>query len=80
MRLKAAVVGAILSPVGVDAFWRMECPHRLGLGRVDPMTNFGTVSQHAHAIYGSNGKSIFSSPFSEVASLRTSSRLLMSID
>lgn len=59
MLLKAAVAGAILSSTGVDAFWRMECPHRLGLGRVDPLTNFGTVSQHAHAIYGSNGKFLF---------------------
>ena len=56
MRLTAVITGAILSAVGVDAFWRMECPHRLGIGRVDPLTNPGTISQHAHAIYGSNGK------------------------
>lgn len=57
MFLKTIAAAAILSAAGVDAFWRMECPHRLGLGRIDPLMNPGTVAQHAHAIYGSSGKS-----------------------
>lgn len=64
MFLKTSVASAILSAVCVDAFWRMECPHRLGLARVDPLMSPGVPAQHAHAIYGSNGMS--SSPSSSV--------------
>lgn len=53
--LTKTYIAALLSAVGVDAFWRMECPHRLGLARIDPLVNPGTASAHAHAIYGSNG-------------------------
>lgn len=62
MLLKITIASAIFCAVGVDAFWRMECPHRVGLGRIDPLTNPGTISQHAHAIYGSNGKLILLFP------------------
>ena len=40
---------------GVSAFWRMECPARVGLARIDPIVSKGMPSQHAHAIFGSNG-------------------------
>ncbi|KAK2056449.1 hypothetical protein LY76DRAFT_153290 [Colletotrichum caudatum] len=40
---------------GVDAFWRMECPSRVGLARVDPLMTFGGAAPHVHAIHGSNG-------------------------
>ncbi|KAK2030075.1 hypothetical protein LX32DRAFT_338649 [Colletotrichum zoysiae] len=40
---------------GVEAFWRMECPTRVGLARVDPLMNFGGAAPHVHAIHGSNG-------------------------
>ncbi|PKS10707.1 hypothetical protein jhhlp_002464 [Lomentospora prolificans] len=59
-------LAALLSAVGVDAFWRMECPHRLGLARIDPLVNPGVASQHAHAIYGSNGFGI-NSGFDQLA-------------
>jgi hypothetical protein len=39
----------------------MECPHRLGLARVDPLMSPGVPAQHAHAIYGSNGMSFLAS-------------------
>ncbi|CAI4210508.1 unnamed protein product [Parascedosporium putredinis] len=58
--LTKTYIAALLSAVGVDAFWRMECPHRLGLARIDPLVNPGTASAHAHAIYGSNGFSLTS--------------------
>jgi hypothetical protein len=48
----------------VSAFWRMPCRSRSGLARIDPLVNNGTVSEHAHAIHGSNGmyfSSIYSS-------------------
>lgn len=38
-----------------DAFWRMECHGRVGLGRVDPLVNPGEVAQHVHHIHGSSG-------------------------
>ncbi|RGP78004.1 glyoxal oxidase precursor [Fusarium longipes] len=37
------------------AFWRMECPGRVGLARLDPIIDPGTVSKHAHSIHGSSG-------------------------
>jgi hypothetical protein len=38
-----------------DAFWRMECMSRTGLARIDPLVNFGTLSEHAHAVHGGSG-------------------------
>ncbi|GKT84385.1 WSC domain-containing protein [Colletotrichum tofieldiae] len=40
---------------GADAFWRMECPSRVGLTRVDPLMSFGGAAPHVHAIHGSSG-------------------------
>ncbi|CAF3487852.1 hypothetical protein SNK03_012008 [Fusarium graminearum] len=37
------------------AFWRMECPGRVGLARLDPIIDPGTVSKHVHSIHGSSG-------------------------
>lgn len=42
---------------GANAFWRMECPGRVGLARMDPIINPGEVSGHVHAIHGSSGES-----------------------
>ncbi|CAH0058879.1 unnamed protein product [Clonostachys solani] len=50
--LIAACVGLLGS---AQAFWRMECPGRVGLARIDPIVNPGEVSKHVHAIHGSNG-------------------------
>ncbi|KAF7551486.1 hypothetical protein G7Z17_g4985 [Cylindrodendrum hubeiense] len=38
---------------GAHAFWRMECPGRVGVARIDPIVNPGSVSMHAHSIHGS---------------------------
>lgn len=38
------------------AFWRMECPGRVGLARIDPIVDPGTISKHTHSIHGSSGK------------------------
>jgi len=40
---------------GAHAFWRMECPGRVGLARLDPIVNPHTESPHVHAIHGSSG-------------------------
>ncbi|KAK0739574.1 hypothetical protein B0T21DRAFT_284510 [Apiosordaria backusii] len=51
---------AVLASVGLsEAFWRMECRGRVGLARLDPIVAPGRASQHAHAIFGSNGEFIF---------------------
>ncbi|KAF4339569.1 glyoxal oxidase precursor [Fusarium beomiforme] len=47
--LSAGLVGS------AHAFWRMECPGRVGLARIDPIIDPGTVSKHAHSIHGSSG-------------------------
>jgi hypothetical protein len=38
-----------------DAFWRMECPGRVGLARIDPIMNPGGFATHVHSIHGSSG-------------------------
>lgn len=40
-----------------NAFWRMECPGRLDVARIDPIVNFNDVSAHAHSLHGSSGTS-----------------------
>jgi hypothetical protein len=58
---------------GAHAFWRMECPGRVGLARIDPIVDPGQISKHAHAIHGSSGKSnellksLDSTPFNDAA-------------
>jgi hypothetical protein len=52
----------LLLTTKVNGFWRMPCRSRSGLARVDPLVTNGTISQHAHAIHGSNGKQ----PLSEI--------------
>lgn len=53
-----ALLGAIAGVAAVDnALWRMECPSRVGLARLDPIINPGEMSKHVHAIHGSGGKS-----------------------
>ncbi|KAK7415669.1 hypothetical protein QQX98_005701 [Neonectria punicea] len=39
---------------GAHAFWRMECPGRVGVARIDPIVDPGTISKHAHSIHGSS--------------------------
>jgi len=39
-----------------EAFWRMPCRSRSGLARIDPLVSNGTISDHAHAIHGSDGE------------------------
>lgn len=41
---------------GTHAFWRMECPGRVGLARIDPIVNRGEASPHVHSIHGSSGE------------------------
>ncbi|KAM4066610.1 WSC domain-containing protein [Hirsutella rhossiliensis] len=40
---------------GANAFWRMECPGRVGIARMDPIVNPGEMSSHVHSIHGSSG-------------------------
>lgn len=44
---------------GAHAFWRLLCDGSVGLARIDPLTNFGTASEHVHSIKGGSGKSFF---------------------
>ncbi|KAF7562325.1 hypothetical protein G7046_g1816 [Stylonectria norvegica] len=50
------LVALSLGLVGTaHAFWRMECPGRVGLARLDPIVNPGALSKHVHSIHGSSG-------------------------
>lgn len=48
-----------------NAFWRMECPGRLDVARLDPIVNPDDVSAHAHVLHGSSG--MFSTPVAPIA-------------
>ncbi|CZR56548.1 related to glyoxal oxidase precursor [Phialocephala subalpina] len=75
MRFSRIVVslGAVLSgSTLVDAFWRMPCRSRSGLARIDPLVSNGTISEHAHAIHGSDGFSTSASYESLLAGSCTS--------
>lgn len=49
----------ILNFNGAHAFWRLLCDGSVGLARIDPLTNLGTVSDHVHSIKGGSGESSF---------------------
>ena len=56
LKMKGNSLFAMAAAFGAaDAFWRMECHGRVGLGRIDPLVNPGEVAQHVHAIHGSSG-------------------------
>lgn len=55
LALKAATL--LFFAADTHAFWRMPCRARSGLARLDPLVDFGAVSQHVHAIHGSSGMS-----------------------
>lgn len=47
----------VLSAGIVDAFWRLECDGSVGVARIDPLMDFGGISDHVHVIKGGSGKS-----------------------
>lgn len=50
------MLGATAALVGsANAFWRMECRHQTGIGRMDPIMDSGEISGHVHTFTGSNG-------------------------
>lgn len=53
---RVALTALVLSAGAVDAFWRLECDGSVGVARVDPLMDFGGVSDHVHAIKGGSGK------------------------
>merc|ERR1711939_99594 len=46
---------AALQAVPASAFWRMGCPGRLTLERIDPLFAPGSVSGHVHTVSGGSG-------------------------
>jgi hypothetical protein len=57
MRLSLSASLLVVGALQVSAFWRMPCRARSGLARIDPLVSNGSLSEHAHAIHGSDGKS-----------------------
>jgi hypothetical protein len=57
------VVALLAGIPKVEAFWRLPCQGRSGLARIDPLKNFGTVSEHAHVIHGGTSKFILYAVF-----------------
>lgn len=56
MKAWQAVGAAAALAGGANAFFRMECHHQTGYGRMDPIVDSGEISGHVHAFTGSNGK------------------------
>lgn len=57
MTMLKSFIAASVGLLGTaEAFWRMECPARVGLARIDPIVNPGTLSTHVHALHGSSGE------------------------
>lgn len=54
---RVASTALVLSAGIVDAFWRLECDGSVGVARIDPLMDFGGVSDHVHVIKGGSGKS-----------------------
>lgn len=50
--LRAAALAIAVD--GADAFWRLPCRGRSGLGLIDPIVDPGRISTHAHTIHGPN--------------------------
>lgn len=55
LRGVAAAALAITVPA-VNAFWRLECDGSVGLARIDPLMDFGGLSDHVHTIKGGSGE------------------------
>jgi len=48
------LIGLLLATTPVSAFWRLLCHGQVGVVRVDPLADFGMISDHAHAVHGAN--------------------------
>ncbi|KAI7246090.1 hypothetical protein KC352_g14322, partial [Hortaea werneckii] len=48
-----ALTSTLFAPT--EAFWRMPCPGRLLLERIDPIVDPGEVSGHVHTVSGGSG-------------------------
>ena len=57
---KAAILAAAVN--GADAFWRLPCRGRSGLGLIDPIMDFNAVSTHAHTIHGPSNFGLGATP------------------
>lgn len=56
--MKQTVAVTALALAGsANAFWRLPCRGRTGLGRIDPIMDANTISDHVHTIHGGNSKS-----------------------
>lgn len=53
--------GLLLVPTPVSAFWRLLCHGQVGVVRIDPLADFGMISDHAHAVHGANSMLMTSS-------------------
>ncbi|KZF20149.1 hypothetical protein L228DRAFT_240704 [Xylona heveae TC161] len=52
--VKLAVSSAALFLSTAEAFWRLPCQARSGVGRLDPLVDPGKPADHVHVIHGGN--------------------------
>jgi hypothetical protein len=48
------LISLLLATTPVSAFWRLLCHGQVSVVRVDPLADFGMISDHAHAVHGAN--------------------------
>lgn len=54
----AALAAVAFCTPAANAFWRLECAGSVGLARIDPLMDFGGLSDHVHILKGGSGTSI----------------------
>lgn len=44
----------VIASIPVSAFWRLLCHGQIGVVRIDPLVDYGMISDHAHAVHGAS--------------------------
>lgn len=55
MKTFATTAAALALAGHAAAFWRMPCRSQTGIGRIDPLVDPGSISDHVHTIHGGGG-------------------------
>jgi hypothetical protein len=50
--LALLLIGLLIVATPASAFWRLLCHGQVGVVRIDPLADFGMISDHAHAVHG----------------------------
>jgi hypothetical protein len=57
INLALLILGLLITSTPVCAFWRLLCHGQVGVVRIDPLADYGMISDHAHAVHGASSMS-----------------------